>query len=60
MAAFDTKWDSGAPFTMVIAPREKVIYQEQGAVDVQAMRRSVLANMENEIHVGHPASRAAK
>ena len=29
-AAFDAKWDAGVPFTMVIAPGGRVIYQEQG------------------------------
>jgi thiol-disulfide isomerase/thioredoxin len=54
-AAFDAKWDSGVPYTMVIAPGGRVIYQEQGAVDVIALRRAVLANLENETYVGHPA-----
>jgi thiol-disulfide isomerase/thioredoxin len=60
MAAFDAKWDSGVPFTMVIAPGGRVIYQEQGAVDVQAMRRAILANLENETYAGHPAYWASK
>jgi hypothetical protein len=29
-AAFDAKWDAGVPYTMVIAPGGRVIYQEQG------------------------------
>jgi thiol-disulfide isomerase/thioredoxin len=52
--AFDAKWDSGVPFTMVIAPGGKVLYQQQGEVDVLAMRRAILANLENETYVGHP------
>jgi len=59
-AAFDAKWDAGLPFTIVIAPGGKVLYQEQGEVDVYAMRRAILANMENETYVGHPAYWAAK
>jgi thiol-disulfide isomerase/thioredoxin len=59
-AAFDAKWDAGVPFTMVIAPGGRVIYQEQGSVDVIAMRRAILANLENETYVGHPAYWAAK
>jgi thiol-disulfide isomerase/thioredoxin len=60
MAAFDPKWDSGVPYTMVLAPGGRVIYQEQGAVDVIAMRRAILANLENETYVGHPAYWEAK
>ena len=50
----------GVPFTMVIAPGGKVLYQKQGEVDVLAMRRAILANLENETYVGHPAYWAAK
>ena len=59
-AAFDAKWDAGVPYTMVIAPGGRVIYQEQGSVDILAMRRAILANLENETYVGHPAYWVAK
>jgi thiol-disulfide isomerase/thioredoxin len=59
-AAFDAKWDAGVPFTMVIAPGGRVIYQEQGSVDVIAMRRAILANLENDTYAGHPAYWASK
>jgi thiol-disulfide isomerase/thioredoxin len=54
-AAFDAKWDAGLPFTMLIAPGGKVLFQQQGEVDVIALRRVILANLENETYVGHPA-----
>jgi peroxiredoxin len=54
-AAFDAHWDSGVPFTMVIAPGGKVLYQHQGEGDIHALRRIILANLENETYVGHPA-----
>ena len=59
-AAFDAKWDAGVPFTMVIAPGGKVIYQKQGEVDILAMRRAILVNLENETYAGHPAYWAKK
>jgi thiol-disulfide isomerase/thioredoxin len=59
-AAFEAKWDAGVPFTMVIAPGGKVLYQVQGEVDLYAMRRAIQANLENETYVGHPAYWAAK
>jgi hypothetical protein len=45
---------------MVIAPGGRVIYQEQGEVDIHAMRRAILMNLENETYTGHPAYWAAK
>ncbi len=59
-AAFDAKWDAGVPFTMVIAPGGKVLYQEQGEVDIVAVRRVILANLEDETYKGHPAYWAKK
>jgi peroxiredoxin len=54
-AAFDAKWDSGVPFSMLIAPGGKVLFQQQGEVDILELRRIILANLENETYVGHPA-----
>jgi hypothetical protein len=54
-AAFESKWDAGVPFTIVIAPGGKVLFQQQGEVDIIALRRIILANLENETYVGHPA-----
>jgi thiol-disulfide isomerase/thioredoxin len=45
MAAFDTAWESGVPFTMVIAPDGRVIYQRAGEVDLLKLRRAILANL---------------
>jgi thiol-disulfide isomerase/thioredoxin len=59
-AAFDAHWDAGVPFTMVIAPGGRVIYQEQGEVDIVAMRRAILSNLETETYAGHPAYWASK
>ena len=53
-AAFDAHWEAGVPYTMVIAPGGKVLYQKQGEVDILEVRRVILANLENETYVGHP------
>jgi thiol-disulfide isomerase/thioredoxin len=53
-AAFEPKWEGGVPFTMVIAPGGRVIYQKQGELDILEVRRAILANLENETYVGHP------
>jgi peroxiredoxin len=53
-AAFDPHWEAGVPYTMVIAPGGKILYQKQGEVDILEVRRVILANLENETYVGHP------
>jgi peroxiredoxin len=53
-AAFDKAWQGGVPYTMVIAPGGKVLFQQQGEVDVLALRRLILAHLENETYVSHP------
>lgn len=54
-AAFDPKWESGVPFTVLIAPDGKVLYQEQGEVDVLKLRRIILANLPDPDYIGHRA-----
>jgi peroxiredoxin len=59
-AAFDTKWNSGVPFTMVLAPGGKVIYQKEGELDILELRRIVLANLPDPDYIGHRAYWALK
>jgi len=59
-AAFDAKWEAGVPFTMLIAPGGKVIYQKQGEVDILELRRAILANLPDSDYVGHRAYWASK
>jgi len=59
-AAFDKSWEAGVPFTMVIAPGGKVVYQEQGEVSILALRRAILANLADRNYVGHSAYWASK
>ena len=47
-AAFGAKWKLNEPFTMVIGPDGKVIYQKEGKQDVLLMRRYVLANLPDK------------
>ena len=58
-AAFDAKWESGVPFTMVIAPGGKVLYQKQGELDILELRRVVLGNLPDPDYIGHRAYWAA-
>ena len=54
-AAFDAKWDSGVPFTVLIAPDGKVVYQKQGEVDMLELRRVILGNVPDPAYIGHRA-----
>jgi peroxiredoxin len=51
--AFDPKWEAGVPYTVVLAPDGKVLYQEQGEVDILKMRRVILANLPDPDYIGH-------
>jgi peroxiredoxin len=59
-AAFDPKWETGVPFTMLIAPDGKVIYQKQGDVDILELRRIILGNLPDSDYIGHRAYWASK
>jgi thiol-disulfide isomerase/thioredoxin len=45
MAAFDPKWESGVPFTIVLAPDGREIYRAEGEADILALRRAILGNL---------------
>ena len=47
-AAFDPAWQSAVPYTVLIAPGGKVLYQKQGEVDILELRRTILANLPAE------------
>lgn len=47
-AAFDPKWESAVPYTVVIAPDGKVLYQKQGSVDMLELRRTILAFLPSD------------
>jgi peroxiredoxin len=48
MAAFDKNWEGGVPFTVVITPEGKVIYQQQGEIDILELRRAIQANFASD------------
>ena len=54
-AAFDPKWDSPVPFTVVLSPEGKVLYRELGEVDILKLRRIILGNLPDPDYLGHRA-----
>jgi thiol-disulfide isomerase/thioredoxin len=54
-AAFDPKWDSPVPFTVLLSPEGKILYQELGEVDVLKLRRVILGSLPDPDYIGHRA-----
>jgi len=47
-AAFDPTWESAVPYTVLIAPDGKLLYQKQGSVDILELRRTILASLPSD------------
>jgi peroxiredoxin len=47
-AAFDPKWQSAVPYTVLLAPGGKVLYSTMGSVDILQLRRVLLAAMPSD------------
>ncbi|HOL72902.1 MAG TPA: redoxin family protein [Bryobacteraceae bacterium] len=54
-AAFDAKWEAGVPYTVLLAPGGKLLYQKQGEVDILELRRIILGNLPDDDYIGHSA-----
>jgi thiol-disulfide isomerase/thioredoxin len=59
-AAFDPKWESGVPYTVLLAPDGSVLYKQVGDLDVMALRRAIMANLPDDSYKGHAAYWASK
>jgi thiol-disulfide isomerase/thioredoxin len=59
-AAFDAKWESGVPYTILLSPEGKVLYEKTGEVDILELRRIILANLPDLDYLGHRAYWATK
>ena len=46
--AFDPSWGSAVPYTVLLAPGGKVLYQTTGSVDLLKLRRTILANLPSD------------
>lgn len=47
-AAFDPKWESAVPYTILLSADGKVLYKTQGDVDLLELRRTILANLPSD------------
>jgi peroxiredoxin len=53
--AFDKRWDSGVPYTVVLAPDGRIVYEETGEVSVLNMRRAILGTLPEGGWIGNDA-----
>jgi peroxiredoxin len=47
-AAFDPRWESAVPYTVLLDPNGKVLYEKLGSVDILDLRRTILANLPSD------------
>jgi peroxiredoxin len=55
MKAFDPDWGGAVPYTVLVAPDGQVLYKEQGSLDIQKVRRLILASFPDDDFVGQHA-----
>ena len=55
-AAWGATWNPAAPFTVVIAPDGRVLYQKEGKIDILEVRRIILSSMPDTS--GYPGNQA--
>ncbi len=58
-AAFDPNWQAGVPYTVLLAPGGKILYTEQGELNILKLRRVILSNLPDPDYIGHRAYWAA-
>jgi peroxiredoxin len=46
--AFDPKWDSAVPYTILLSGDGKVLYKQLGSVNLLELKRTILANLPSD------------
>ena len=59
-SAFEPTWQGGVPYTVVLSPDGKILYKEQGELDILKMRRAILANLPDPDYKGQRAYWASR
>jgi thiol-disulfide isomerase/thioredoxin len=55
MKAVDPEWNGAVPYSLIIAPGGKVLYQAAGPIDILKARRTILASFPDDDYVGQNA-----
>lgn len=53
--AFAPEWEGALPYSVLLAPDGKVLYEHQGEVDILKLRRIILGNLPDPDYIGHRA-----
>jgi peroxiredoxin len=53
--AFAPDWQGGVPYSMIIGPDGKILYQVNGRIDILKARRTILASFPDDDYVGQNA-----
>jgi len=40
----DSKWQGALPYTILVEPGGRIVYQKQGTIDPQAMKKRIVEN----------------
>jgi peroxiredoxin len=55
LAAFSPDWNAAVPYTALILPGGKAVYDRQGPIDALEVRRLIIANIADDDYLGHQA-----
>lgn len=53
--SFDPAWEGALPYSVLLSPEGKVLYEHQGEVDILKLRRIILGNLPDPDYLGHRA-----
>lgn len=53
--AFEPRWEGALPYSVLLSPDGKVLYEHQGEVDVLKLRRIILGSLPDPDYIGHRA-----
>ncbi len=49
MAAFDKEWSGALPYTVLVGPKDEVLYRREGAIDPLELKRTILQAIGREM-----------
>jgi thiol-disulfide isomerase/thioredoxin len=52
VAAFNTNWSGGVPYTVLIGMNGEALYKSQGAMNILAVKRAILKNLPDDRYIG--------
>jgi peroxiredoxin len=53
--SFAPEWEGALPYSVLLSPDGKIVYEHQGEVDILKLRRVILGNLPDPDYIGHRA-----